>query len=65
MLPVVLDAVEAALKVIFCGAPGVRLTELGEAVTPDGSPDSEMEIDPLKELIAEADTVISEPEPPA
>lgn len=64
-LPVALDAVEAAVSVIFCDAVGVTLTVVGEAVTPDGSPEIATEIDPLKELIAVAETVMSEPEPPA
>ena len=65
MLPAALDALDPALNVIFCEAPGVTLTELGDAVTPAGSPDTETEIDPLNELIAEAETAMSDPEPPA
>ena len=65
MFPVALDAADAAARVIFCETPGVTLTDEGEAVTPEGRPDSETETDPLKELIAEAETVMSDPEPPA
>ena len=65
MLPVALAAVEAAVRVIFCGAAGVTLTEEGEAVTPAGSPETATETDPLKELTADAETVTSAPDPPA
>ena len=65
MLPVALAAVEAAVSVTFCEAVGVTLTVAGEAVTPAGSPVTATEIDPLKELIAFAETVMSDPEPPA
>lgn len=64
-LPVALDAVESALSVTFCGVPGVTLTEEGEAVTPVGSPETATETEPLNELSAVAETVMSDPEPPA
>ena len=65
MLPVALDAVGAAVRVIFCDAAGETLIEVGEAVTPEGRPETETEIDPLKELIAEAEMVMSDPDAPA
>ena len=64
-LPVALAAVEAAVSVTFCGVPGVTLTDEGDAVTPAGSPETATETDPLKELIAAAEMVMSDPEPPA
>jgi len=65
MLPVALDAVEAAVRVIFCAVVGVTLTVAGDAVTPAGSPVMATETVPLKELIAVAEIVMSDPEPPA
>ena len=56
--------VEAAASVTFFEVPGVTLTEAGDAVTPDGRPETETDIDPLKELIAAAETVMSDGEPP-
>ncbi len=65
MLAVALEAVEAAVRVTFCDAAGVTLTVLGDALTPGGSPVIATETDPLKELMAFAETVMSAPEPPA
>ena len=64
-MPVALAAVVAAVSVTFCGAVGVTLTVVGDAVTPAGSPVIATATDPLNELIAVAETVMSEPEPPA
>jgi len=65
MLTVAAEVLEEAARVTCFEVPGETLSDAGEAVTPEGSPEIETEIEPLKELIAAAETVTSEPEPPA
>lgn len=65
MLLLAAEAVESAESVTFCGVPGVTLSDEGEAVTPVGSPETAIEIDPLKELRPAAETVTSDEVPPA
>jgi hypothetical protein len=58
-------AVEAAVKVTFCAAPGVRLRDAGEAVTPAGSPEKATLTEPVNEFTAVARTLTWEPVWPA
>ena len=54
----------AAANVMVCGVPGIRLSVAGEAVTPDGSPDTETETVPPNEFSELASTEIGAPAPP-
>jgi hypothetical protein len=56
--------VQAAVRVIFCAAPGVRLKVEGDNVTPEGIPAAETDTVPEKLLSAFAITLIACPAPP-
>ena len=58
-------AVDAAVRVTFCKAPGVRVKAAGLAVTPAGSPVTVTETVPVKEFRAVALTCTAEPVAPA
>jgi hypothetical protein len=58
-------AVEAAVKVTVAGSPAVTVKVAGEAVTPVGSPLTDIAMEPLKLFWAEAATVTVWPDPPA
>ena len=57
-------AFAAAVNVIDCAVPGVRVSVDGEAVTPAGSPAIETLTVPLKPLTAVAETATCWPEAP-
>ena len=63
MLPVA--AVDDAVSVTFCEAPGVSVRVEGLAVTPVGSPAMATETAPVKEFSAVAVTCTAEPLVPA
>ena len=63
LLPVA--AVDAAVSVTFCEAPGVRVRVAGLAVTPVGRPVMATETVPVKALSAVAVTCTAEPVAPA
>ena len=50
-------ALRAAVSVVLCAVPGVRLSVAGFAVTPVGSPEIATATAPLKELTAAAVTL--------
>ena len=54
----------AAVNVIDCGMPGVRVSVDGVAVTAVGRPDSEMLTVPLNPLMAVAEIEVCWPTPP-
>ncbi len=58
-------AVEEAVSVTFCVAPGVNVSVAGLAVTPVGSPVIATEIVPVKEFSAVANALTGEPVAPA
>jgi hypothetical protein len=59
------EAVEAAVRVTFCAAPGVRVSITGFAVTPAGSPLIATVTIPVKPFDGTAFTLTSCPAPPA
>jgi hypothetical protein len=64
MVAVSAAVVHAAVRVIFCAAPGVRLKVEEDKVTPAGSPVAVTETVPEKLLTAVAITLIACPAPP-
>lgn len=57
-------AVEVAARVTLCALPGVRVSDDGVAVTPEGKPLSATATEPLKLPAGAAVTLICWPAPP-